>query len=244
MKSIILNNENIGLPPGTPVYVGDRPAREMELSVIAFNADSAHINTAASVDELPGRQDSEKMWININGLKDIDSIKRLAKLYAIHPLTVEDILNTEQQPKFEVFDNYRFISLKSIQREKKIACPQEKKSFFRRNNKKNQPDESEELLIDQISIVIFNGILITFQEISGDSFGSIRKRILENNGQIRKMSIDYLAYSLIDAVVDEYFLALAHLEDAIENFEDRAIETSDDTFIMEIQDTSAECFQE
>jgi magnesium transporter len=236
MESIVLNNKNIGLPPGTPVYVGDRQAREMELSVIAFNADSAQIKTAA-VEELSQFCADEKIWININGLRDIDSIKKLAKLYDIHSLTVEDILNTERQPKVEIFDNYRFISLKTIQREKTMLRPQEKKYFFARNGKKNQQEETDELLIDQISILVFANALITFQELSGDSFGSIRKRIHENSGQIRKMGIDYLAYSLIDAVVDEYFLALAHLENTIENFEERAIETNDDTFIVEIQDT-------
>jgi len=74
-------------------------------------------------------------------------------------------------------------------------------------------------------------------------FDGIRKRILENAGQLRKMGTDYLAYSIIDAVVDEYYLTLAHLEDDIENFEDRAVKTSDDTFITEIQDTKKYLFQ-
>jgi magnesium transporter len=80
-------------------------------------------------------------------------------------------------------------------------------------------------------------VLITIQEIPGDSFGDIRKRILENIGQIRKMGTDYLAYSLIDTVVDEYFITLAHLENDIEDLEDRAVKTDNDTFISEIQET-------
>jgi magnesium transporter len=154
-------------------------------------------------------------------------------------LTIEDILNTEQQPKIETFDNYSFISFKTIQREKKFQRKQNKKKWSLKIKHKDADGEEypNEFIIDQISMIIMKNVLITFQEISGDPFDGIRKRILDNVGQIRTQGTDYLAYSLIDAVVDEYFIALDHLEDDIENFEDRAIKTSDDTFIAEIQDT-------
>jgi len=97
--------------------------------------------------------------------------------------------------------------------------------------------------IEHISIIIMKNVLITIQEIPGDSFGDIRKRILGNIGRIRKMGTDYLAYSLVDTVVDEYFITLAHFEDDIEDLEDRATKTDNDTFISEIQDTKKYIFQ-
>jgi magnesium transporter len=149
-------------------------------------------------------------------------------MFNIHPLTIEDVLNTEQQPKVEIFENYRFLSIKTIQQEK---------NFQHNKRKKKQAEEISEFLIDQVSIIILKNVLITFQEIPGDSFNGVRKRILENIEQIRKTGTEYLAYAIIDSIVDEYFLTLNHLEYDIENFEDRAAKTKDVTFIEEIQGT-------
>jgi magnesium transporter len=245
MENDIITENNIGLPPGTPVYVGDRPASAMDVLTLVYNASFAEMTDVEDVEKIPACGDDATMWININGLKDIDSIKKLAAVYHIHPLTVEDILNTKQQPKVEEFEHYRFISIKSIQREKTFPPREEKKRFFKKSLLKRweQSDDAEEFLIDQISIVITKNVLLTFQEISGDPFTGVRKRILDNIGQIRKMGADYLAYTVIDAVVDDYYLALAHLEDNIEDIEDRAVITNDDIFIAEIQETKNYLFQ-
>jgi magnesium transporter len=230
--------KKINLISVNPVYVGDRPASEMDLSIITYDAKSAQVDYLNDVNELEKYKDDSKIsWINVSGLKDVDSIKRIGELYNIHPLTVEDILNTEQPPKMEMFDEYRFLSVKTIQREKNFHQMRDQRgkafAFFLRKRE----DETEEFLIDQISIIIMKDVIITFQEIAGDSFGGIRKRILENVGEIRRTGTDHLAYSIIDAIVDEYFLTLNHIEEDIEDFEDRATKTSDATFIQEIQDT-------
>jgi magnesium transporter len=245
MENIIITEDNIGLPPGTPVYVGDRPASAMDISVITYNASHAEKYKISSIDELSSCKNNGIMWVNINGLKEIDELNKLAAVYNIHSLTIEDVLNTKQQPKFETFADYSFLSFKSIQHEAKPVTAEEKQKQSRKWFKKKIKEEEreEEITIDQISLIIMKNILITFQEIPGDPFGSIRKRISENIGQIRKKGTDYLAYSLIDAVVDVYYLAFAGLEEDIEIFEDRAIKTSNDTFIADIQDTKKELFQ-
>jgi magnesium transporter len=186
----------------------------------------------SNIDELAQYKGLLKIsWINVSGLEDVECIKRFGELYKLHPLTIEDILHTEQQPKLEIFDKYKFLSLKTIQQEKNFHHKQ-------KNTKKGkQEEEIDEFLIDQVSIIIMKNILITFHETNGDPFDGIRKKILENIGGIRKKGMDYLTYSIIDAVVDEYFLTLNHLEEDIENFEDRATKTSDDSFIEEIQET-------
>ena len=227
------------LPPVNPVYVGDRPASEMDLSILSYDATSAEFKQVSSIDEIMRHKTEEKIsWINISGLKDTDSIKRLGEFFDIHTLSIEDILHTEQQPKVEIFEEYKFLSMKTIQREKNFHhYREEKRNSFFFKKKKTQNDEMDEFLIDQVSMIIMKNVLLTFQEIPGDPFDRIRKAILENIGDIRKAGIDYLAYSIIDAGVDEYFLTLNHLEEDIENFEDRATKTSDSTFIEELQDT-------
>ena len=218
----------------------------MDISVITFDSNSAEIKSETSINEIPPCQDDKTMWLNINGLQDIESITKLARQFGIHPLTIEDIFNTKQQPKVERFENYTFISFKSIQQEKSFHDIQNKsvKKFkFLPKKKKRTLEDRAEFSIDQISMIVMKNLLITMQEIQGDPFYGIRKRILENAGQIRKMGTDYLAYSLIDAVVDDYYLTITHLQEDIENFEDRAVKTTDETFTIEIQDTKKYLFQ-
>jgi magnesium transporter len=147
---------------------------------------------------------------------DSGLIHELAKTFLIHPLTVEDILDTEQRPKAEEFDDYLFITLKAI----------------------HQKDEGP--VFEQISIILKEDVVLTFREWSGDNFDGIRKRIRNNAGRIRRLGADYLAYALMDAVVDEYFSALDALGDEIESFEDRA--DGDADFIPDIQKTKQKLF--
>jgi len=226
-----------------PVYTGDIPASEMKLSYISYDSESAETKDVSSIDEVIKLKDDSKMlWINVSGLKDIDSIKRLGELLEIHPLTIEDILQTEQQAKMEVFEEYRFLLVKTIMQKKNTFSRSNagKKRFsmpwmYKRSASQNS--ETDELIITQVAIVIMKNVFLTFQELSRGAFEGIRKKIMENTGEIRKMETDYLAYLIIDKIVDEYFNSINHLEEHIENLEDRATRTSDDTYIEEVQET-------
>jgi len=212
----------------------------MDLSIISYDSNSAQLNNLSSVNELAQYHDNSKIsWINFNGLDDIDSIKQLGKYFNIHPLSIDDVFHTDRQPKIELFENYRYLSIKTIQREKRFHHHNEnsRSSRYKRIKKQDVKEKIDEFLIDQISLIIMKNTLITFQEMQGDAFDDIRKKILENIGEIRKSDIDYLAYTIIDAIVDEYFLTINHLEEDIEGFEDRSAKTNDETFIDEIQDT-------
>jgi len=212
----------------------------MNLSIISYDSNSAQLNNLSSVNELAQYHDDSKIaWINFTGLDDVDSIKQLGKFFNIHPLSIEDIFHTDRQPKIELFENYRYLSIKTIQQEKRFRHNNEssRSSRYKRIKEQDAKDKIEEFLIDQISLIIMNNTLITFQEMQGDAFDDIRKRILENIGDIRKAGIDYLTYTIIDAIVDEYFLTINHLEEDIEGFEDRSAKTNDETFIDEIQET-------
>jgi len=227
-----------------PVYEGESSASDMKLSFISYDSESAETKDISSIDEvIKLNNDSKKLWINVSGLKDVDSIKRLGELLEIHPLTIEDILQTEQQAKMEVFDKYRFVLLKTIIRKKNtLNRSNTKKKIFSQFFRKNKSlefgaVETDELIITQIGIVIMENTLLTFQELSRGAFENIRKKIMENTGDIRNMETDYIAYLIIDKIVDEYFNPIDHLEEHIENLEERAAGTSDDTYIEEIQET-------
>jgi len=212
----------------------------MDLSIISYDSNSALLNNLSSVNELAQYHDDSKIsWINFTGLDDIDSIKQLGKYFEIHPLSIEDIFHTDRQPKIELFENYRYLSIKTIQREKRFRHHNEsgRSSRYKKIKEQDAKEKIEEFLIDQISVIIKKNTLITFQEMQGDAFDDIRKKILENIGEIRKAGVDYLAYTIIDAIVDEYFLTISHLEEDIEGFEDRSTKTNDETFIDEIQET-------
>jgi magnesium transporter len=183
----------------------------MQLSIIGYDPAGAWHRFASTAEELLAHKNPAGItWIDVEGLEYSDAIHRFAEEYRIHPLTVEDILDTGQRPKVEEFDDYLFIVVKAV-------------------------NPADELDFEQISLVITENTVITFQEKTGDFFDGIRKRILNNAGRIRRVGTGYLAYSIIDAVVDEYFVILDQVGDTIGSFEDRAIDESDDTFIRDIQ---------
>ncbi|MDR1108373.1 MAG: magnesium/cobalt transporter CorA [Spirochaetaceae bacterium] len=183
------------------------------LSLIEYDPAGAGSASADTVDELLAlKKGAGITWINVNGHKDSAAITRLAEIYGIHPLTVEDILDTDQRPKVEEFDGYLFFIFKEL--------------YFR---------EEKELAAEQISMVLTENTVITFQEAAGDPFGGVRRRIAGNGGRIRKMGADYLAYALLDSVVDGYFLVLDDMGAGIEEFEDRAIDEKDGAFMPDIQ---------
>jgi magnesium transporter len=154
----------------------------------------------------------------MDGLENAGEINRLAEVFRIHPLTVEDILDTSHRPKVEEFDDYLFIVLKSI-------------------NPDLQKQHEGELYFEQVSLVITENTVISFQEKPGDYFDGIRKRILNNAGRIRRMEIVYLVWAIMDAVVDEYFVVLDKMGVDIEEFEERAVNEKDQSIIPDIQKT-------
>ena len=216
-----MERPDLGLPPGSPVYIGGRSPTDMVLSMIGYDPIGSWTKSAVSVDELlTYRNPGGLSWINVNGLKDTQAISRIAEAYKVHPLTVEDILNTEHRPKVEEFDEYLFITLKAI---------------TWRTSPDPEADRRGYPEYEQISIVLTRDTVITFQEQAGDSFDPIRRRIDANLGRICKMGSDYLAYGLVDSIVDGYFLVLDRIGTRLEDFEARATEESSQDFMRELQ---------
>jgi magnesium transporter len=188
----------------------------MEISVIGYDPIGAWQNEAGTIEKaLSSRNSAGLSWININGLKDAAEIRALVETFGIHSLTVEDILDVEQRPKTEEFDNYLFITFKAI--------------------KQTSVTKREDLDLDQISLILMRDTVITFQEQPGNSFDGIRRRILDNAGKIRRAGVAYLAYAIMNAVVDTYFGVLDTLSDTIEDFEERALDENDHQLLSDLQ---------
>jgi magnesium transporter len=197
----------------------------MELSIIGYDPVGAWKKTAATAEELMQyRNPAGITWINTYGFDRPEEIHRFAELFRIHPLTVEDILDISQRPKTEEFDDYLFVTLKAV-------------------NPGGEGGPDGDLDFEHISIVVTGDTVLTFQEKPGDYFDGIRRRILNNAGRIRRMGADFLAYTIIDAVVDEYFAALDSLGSGMEEFEERAIDEHDENFTRDIQKIKRECLR-
>lgn len=190
----------------------------MELSAIGYDSRDAWMREAGSAEELLGYRDPSKIvWINIESLENKEALIKVAEAFGIHPLTVEDIADMEQRPKAEEFDDYLYITFKALNRSGASFLETGKPNF------------------EQISLVLMKNTVITIQELPGDSFDGIRKRILNNGGRLRKMGADYLAYAIMDVVVKDYSVILDEMEGSIELLEERAIDVEDRAFIGDLQ---------
>ena len=203
MRSIVKRmSRTRGLPPGTLVHVGEKRTEKVCITVIDYDEKDVTEKEIATIDEcFPFKDTPTITWINIDGLHDTSVIEKIGAQYDLHPLVLEDILNTGQRPKFEDFDNYVFLVLK----------------MFYRN------ETQEETVVEQVSVILGKNFVISFQEKPGDVFDSVRERIRKNKGRIRKAGADYLAYALLDAIVDSYYVILERVGDKVENLEDQVV---------------------
>lgn len=212
-KLIKRRSKKTGLPPGTLVHVGERKAELMALSVFVYDDSASEEREVSTVEEcLALRGTRTVTWINVTGLHDVDVIEKLGEGFGIHPLVLEDILNTDQRPKMEDYDSYLFLVLKMI---------------YYGNGGEGEASGSigigntdEEISIEQVSLILGPGYVISFQESREDVFEHVRGRIRSAKGRIRKMGADYLAYALVDAVVDNYFAVLEKSGEWIEEVEE------------------------
>lgn len=181
---------NIGLPPGTPIHTGEGSTVKVKITVMDYDEDHFQEREVERVEEcFPFKEKNTVTWINVDGVHDVNTVEKLCTHYGIHPLVTEDIVDTKQRPKMDDFDDYIYIVLRMLMFD----------------------NESDTVTSEQVSMILGEGVLITFQEKIGDVFEMIRTRIRNNKGRIRKLGPDYLAYSLIDAIVDNYFTILENI---------------------------------
>lgn len=183
----------------TPVHAAEKKTGKVTLTLIDY--DEAHFQERELKDVkecIVFKESPSVTWINVEGLHQVEITEKLGECYGLHPLVLEDILNTDQRPKIEDYKDYLYIVLKMLHEK-----------------------ENEGTVAEQISLVLGPNFVISFQEgIEGDVFNSIRDKIKNNKGRIKSMGADYLAYSLVDAIVDNYFAILEKTGERIEDLED------------------------
>jgi magnesium transporter len=195
-------SKKVGLPPGTLVHVGEKKVESVRITIMDYDEQRFEEKQVARIEEcFPFKQTPTVTWVNIDGLHDVGTIEKLGQAFDLHPLLLEDVLSTGQRPKFEDFEKYIFVVLKML----------------------GYNDEEQAVEIEQVSLVLGPNFVFSFQERVGDVFEYVRDRIRSAKGRVRKMGADYLAYSLVDAMVDSYFGILERIGDKIEVLEDELV---------------------
>ncbi|MBS1172977.1 MAG: magnesium Mg(2+) and cobalt Co(2+) transport protein CorA [Proteobacteria bacterium] len=192
-----------GLPPGSLVHVGEVKTARPEITLMEFDAGDVLERRFTSIAESRQHQPSKAtVWLNVYGLHEPEVMAEIGRRFDLHPLVLEDILNTNQRPKIDDYDDYLYLVT----------------HFF------DYDAQAMRVSSDQVSMVVGRNFVLTFQERPTGCFDPVRERLRGNKGQIRKLGADYLAYSLLDAVVDRYFVVLDQLSDGVERLEDELLE--------------------
>ncbi len=188
-----------GLSPGALVFVGEKKVDKVRITVIDYDVDRVEEREVERIEDcFPLRDTKTVTWINIDGLHDVELIEKVGNHFNLHPLLLEDILNTTQRPKFEDFGDYIYVTLKML----------------------SLDEATQHASKEHLSVVLGKNYVISFQERVGDVFDPVRARIRTKGKRIRKSREDYLAYSLIDAVVDGYYVTMERIGEILENIED------------------------
>ncbi len=204
--------QKVGLPPGTLVHIGSERFESSKISQISYNDGTFEEKEVSKIEELKiDDQFSGVNWINVIGVHQTEVIESIGNHFGLHKLIQADIVNTKHRPKLEDFDDHIFVVLKMI--------------YF---------DENEKIINEQISLIVGKNYVVSFQEIEGDVFAPIRNRLRSSSGQIRKRGSDYLAYTLIDTIIDNYFVVLERIGEKIENIEEQLLENPNDKTTLEI----------
>jgi magnesium transporter len=212
-------SQKAGLPPGTIIHVGEKRQEPVKLSVINYDSTNFQEGPVNTIEEAFSFKDEASVtWLNIDGVHKPEIIEQVGTHFGLHPLVLEDIANTGQRPKMEDFDDYIYVVLKMLR-------------FDAKEN---------ETKAEQVSIILGRDFVISFQEREGDVFDTVRERLRNNKGRIRKMGADYLTYALIDAIVDHYFVILENLGETMEDIEDKLVTNPSRETLRTIHDLKRE----
>ncbi len=189
-----------GLAPGTLVHIGEKKTDVTRVSVLDYDEQSCAESELTDLDQCVVLHDKPSVtWVDIDGVHDAQALEKIGRCFGLHPLVMEDILNTDQRPKLEDYGDYLYIVLRML----------------------TNGSESGEIASEQVSLILGENFVLSIQEgAKGDVFEPLRNRIRSSKGLIRKQGADYLAYSLIDAVVDNYFILLEKTGERIESLEE------------------------
>jgi magnesium transporter len=207
------NRKKPGTAPGTIEHIGERHMDEVEITVHDYDEESINDIPINKIQKVQPYLDApSKTWVQVRGLHDTEKLKSIWNFFELHPLIQEDIVHTAQRPKVEVYDNCIFFVLRLL----------------------SYSQEEQKIQAEQISIVLGNNYVLSFQETDVDHFKPIIDRLAIKGSRIRKHSTDYLTYALVDTVVDYYFNIIEHIADDIERLEDELLNDPEDHLLEQI----------
>ncbi len=219
MRVFKKSSKKAGLPPGTLVHIGEKRTENVRISLIDYDVHNVEEKSDLTVEGcIPFKASPTVTWVNVTGIHDISIVENFGKVFDIHPLVLEDVVHTGQRPKMEDMEDYLFIVLKML------SVGNGENTF-----------EAE-----QLSLILGSNFVISFQEREGDVFQPIRDRIHIGKGRIRKSGSDYLAYTLMDAIVDNYFVILENMGEKIEILQEAVLSEPDPAHLREIQELRRE----
>ncbi|MEZ5503447.1 MAG: magnesium/cobalt transporter CorA [Halioglobus sp.] len=192
-------SEKSGLGPGSLVHVGDVHEAGSRITLVDYSADHCQKHAAASLEDILSYRDTASVtWVIVEGLSDLSIIESIGANFDIHPLVLEDILNTHQRPKLEEHESYLFVVLKSL-----------------------QPDEEEfSVVYEQVSLLVMKNFIFTFKEKADGLLDPLLKRLENSRGRFRSTGADYLMYTILDMIVDLNFDIMDQLEETLTSLED------------------------
>lgn len=201
-----------GAAPGTVEHIGEQHMDEIKITIHDYDDDHLEEISINKIQKAkPYLDNPSKTWIQLQGLHDTEKLKSIWGFFNLHPLIQEDIVHTVQRPKVEIYENCIFFVLRFLSYSKE-----------------------EGIQAEQISIVLGDNYILSFQETGKNHFKPIMDRLAVEGSRIREKNADYLAYALIDAVVDHYFNVIEHIADEIADMEDELLENPDDQILQQI----------
>jgi magnesium transporter len=205
-------SKKAGLSPGSLIHIGEAYVDKSRISVISYDETSFAEGKITSINDLQSQKDKPGItWINMDGLQDVNLLEEIGKTFGLHPLVLEDILNTDQRPKMEDYCGYIYIVLRNY-----------------------SSQVNGDLHSEQVSIILGKNFVLSFREKGSSLFDSIEKRLRADKGRIRKYGADYLVHSIIDNIVDNYFIVLENMEEKIEFLEDDLVRQTTTATLQEI----------
>jgi magnesium transporter len=214
--------QKTGLPPGTLIYTGEQQVENVIVSIISYNKETFVEKEIPSVNAMYDEINPEfTNWINIIGLHNESIVEKIGEYFNLNKLSLEDILSVGQRPKLDDFPDYLYLVLKML----------------------TYNEENGQIEEEQVSFILLNNIVITFQERPGDVFDYIRKRLDAGKGTIRQRGADYLLYALLDSIIDNYFLILEKYGDKLEDMEIQLLENPEKDILQQLHNIRKETIQ-
>lgn len=195
-------SQKSGLPPGALVHIGEVKTGSATMMLTAFGPDGLVERELTGAADLAALDETHPVrWLNVYGVHDVDLLAAIGQRFGLHPLVIEDILNTDQRPKLDVYEDYLFVVGQIY----------------------DTARERADLVTDQISMIVGRDFVLTFQERRSGTFEPVRARLRAERSPLRRQGADYLAYTLLDALVDAYFGVIERIGDQCEALEEEIL---------------------